>query len=161
MPKRVTKTTTTVTTSPVPKKKKTRKSSSKATTVKKATGVSELEETLIKNLVELQKIHTDLAEKFDRLSREISQILALFEVTAKNFAKNVPMGEYEKDKDFLDKIDTLLNQNKTLAKGLVLMEERLRERMYGPQKAPGESNQTGEEQYKPSMSPRGRPLPRF
>jgi len=153
MPKRVTETTTTVTTASAEKKKKANKKDESKMDVK---GASELEQTLIKNLVELQKVHTDLAERFDRLTREISQILALFEVTARNFAKNVPMGEYEKDKDFLDKIDRLLDQNKTLARGLMLMEERLRERMYGPQ-----TEQPVEDQYKQSMSPSGRPLPRF
>jgi len=36
-----------------------------------------------------------------------------------------------KDHEFLQKIDKLLEQNKVLAKGLTLMEQKLRERMYG------------------------------
>lgn len=111
-----------------------------------------IESAILKNLVELQKVHTDLAEKFDKLAKEISQLLSLFEVTAKNFSKNVPLGEYEKDKEFLEKIDKLLDQNKTLAKGLTMMEERLRDRVYGSQ--PG---QQANEQ-KPASE---RPLPRF
>ena len=114
-----------------------------------------LEETLVKNLVELQKVHTNLAEKFDQLAKEISQLLALFELTARSFAKHTPIGEYEKDKEFLEKIDKLLEQNKTLAKGLTLMEERLRERMYGAQP------QRQEETIQPSMTPQNKPLPRF
>lgn len=110
-----------------------------------------LEKTLVKNLVELQKINLDLTEKFDKLATEISHLLALFEVTARNFAKNAPAGDYEKDKDFLEKIDKLLDQNKTLAKGLTLMEERLRERMYG-----GAPPRRGAKPEAPS-----RPLPRF
>lgn len=90
-----------------------------------------IEHEVLKNLVEIQKVHVDLAEKFDNLAKQISSLLALFEVTAKRFATQVPLGEYEKDKEFLDKIDKLLDQNKTLAKGLTLMEERLRERVYG------------------------------
>ncbi len=131
----------------------------------------ELEKTLTHNLVELQKVHTDLAEKFDKLAKEISNILALFELTARNFAKNAPIGEYEKDKDFLQKIDTLLDQNKTLAKGLTLVEERLRERMYGAspeprqeQKQPAQKpaqQKPNEEEFQPSMLSGNRPLPRF
>ena len=125
---------------------------------------SELEKTLVKNLIELQKIHIGVAEKFDKLSKEISNILALFEVTAKSFTKSVPMGEYEKDKDFLDKIDKLLDQNKTLAKGLMLMEERLRERVYGgsiPQHhIPEPENPPLEPPNKP-LAVGKRPLPRF
>src|SRR3989344_5069589 len=114
-------------------KRVTETASSTSKLKRKSRSSSELEETLIKNLVELQKIHTGLAEKFDKLAKEISELLALFELTARSFAKHAPIGEYEKDKEFLEKIDKLLDQNKTLAKGIMLMEERLRERMYGPQ----------------------------
>ena len=123
-----------------------------------------LEGTLIKNIIELQKVHTDLAEKFDKLSKEISGLLNLFETTAKSFAGNVPMGEYQKDKEFLEKIDKLLDQNKVLAKGLTLMEERLREKMYGQvqQQAPQESQirQAALEGYRASISS-NRPPPKF
>ena len=115
-----------------------------------------LEAKLIENLVELQKVHTDLAEKFDRLSKEISNLLALFEVTAKNFAKSAPLGEYEKDKEFLEKIDKLLDQNKVLAKGLTLMEERLRERVFGPV-----PQQQVVQQAQPQFNQSGRSLPKF
>ncbi len=124
-----------------------------------------LEQKIIENLVELQKVHADLAEKFDTLAREISSLLAIFEVTAKSFAKNAPLGEYEKDKEFLEKIDKLLDQNKVLAKGLTLMEERLRERVYGPQPAqqykPGENNDEQMQQSIGSRQTQNRPLPRF
>src|SRR3989338_6772397 len=121
---------------------------------------SGMEHALLKNLVELQKVNVDLAEKFDHLTKEISHLLALFETTARTFAKNAPIGEYEKDKEFLEKIDKLLDQNKTLAKGLTLMEERLRERMYGqPGKAAPEKKP--DEEFTPSMNSRSRPLPRF
>jgi len=134
-----------------------------------------LEETLIRNLVSLQKVHTNLAEKFDKLTKEISQLLALFELTARNFAKHAPIGEYEKDKDFLEKIDKLLDQNKTLAKGLMLMEERLKERVYGeapepahhqrqppqPPQPPQRAQQVKpEDPFETSIASK-RPLPRF
>ena len=116
-----------------------------------------LEESLLDNIVKLQKVHTDLAEKFDHLSKEISQLLALFELAAKSFAKSAPIGEYEKDKEFLEKIDKLLEQNKVLAKGLTLMEERLRERVLGA--PPEEKPRQGE--FEPSIASGKRPLPRF
>ena len=125
----------------------------------------ELDHEVLKNLVELQKVHINLAEKFDHLSKEISHLLALFELTARNFAKNVPQtAEYQKDKDFLDKIDRLLEQNKVLAKGLSIMEDQIRERIYSPQpqRAPGMPEKKPEEpQFQPSMASRSRPLPRF
>ncbi|MBI5803804.1 hypothetical protein HY450_01005 [Candidatus Pacearchaeota archaeon] len=136
--------------------KKREKSSIQKTNRKTKKLSSELEETLVKNLIELQKVHTDLAEKFNSLTKEISQLLALFEVTAKNFSKNIPIGEYEKDKEFLEKIDKLLDQNKTLAKGLMLMEERLRDRMYGHSNL----EEKPEAMRRPISQP-DRPLPRF
>jgi hypothetical protein len=120
----------------------------------------EIEHAILKNMVELQKVQTDLSEKFSHLAKEISQLLALFELTARNFAKNTPTtDQYSKDKEFLEKIDRLLDQNKTLAKGLTLMEEGMRERMYSPS-VPAAKEKKPEEN-KESMSSRPRPLPRF
>jgi len=91
----------------------------------------ELEKKLVENMVELQKVHTHLAGKFDRLSIQISDLLNLFEMAAKSFMEQPAIKETEKDKEFLDKIDRLLEQNKVIARGLTLMEERIREKMYG------------------------------
>lgn len=90
-----------------------------------------LEEQTIQNLIELQKIHVNMVEKFDKLTIQIEGLLALFESAARNFAKQPSMQNTEKDKEFLDKIDKLLDQNKILAKGLTMMEEKMRERVYG------------------------------
>lgn len=91
-----------------------------------------LEDKILQNLVELQKVNINLAEKFESLSNQISNLLALFEMSARNFAKQPHMQVTEKDKEFLDKIDKLLDQNKTIARGLTLMEQKMRERLYGP-----------------------------
>lgn len=91
-----------------------------------------LEDKIAHNLIELQKVHVNLAEKFEKLSDQISSLLALFEMAARNFAKQPQIQSMEKDKEFLTKIDQLLDQNKVLAKGLTLMEEKMRERLYGP-----------------------------
>lgn len=92
-----------------------------------------LEENLINNLIELQKIHVSLINKFDRLSGQLSELLMLFELSAKSFAQQHSPQIAEKDKAFLDKIDRLLEQNKVIAKGLTLMEEKMRERLYSQQ----------------------------
>ena len=91
-----------------------------------------LEDQTLQSLIELQKVHVNLAEKFDKLAQQIQNLLALFELAARNFAKQPHMQSTERDKEFLDKIDRLLDQNKVLAKGLTLMEEKMRERLYGP-----------------------------
>ena len=90
-----------------------------------------LEDQVIHSLIELQKVHVNLAEKFDKLTNQIENLLGLFEMAARNFAKQPSMQVTEKDKEFLNKIDKLLDQNKVLARGLTLMEENMRERVYG------------------------------
>src|SRR3989344_196224 len=73
-----------------------------------------IEEQTLHSLVELQKVHLHLAEKFDKLTVQIENLLALFELAARNFAKQPSMQNTEKDKEFLDKIDKLLDQNKII-----------------------------------------------
>ena len=109
---------------------------------------AEVNRILVENFVSLQKAMTHLAVKFDSLSEQISKLLQLFEISAKSFAEKEKTENTEKDKDFLMKVDTLLEQNKTIAKGLTLMDERVRSRI--PQ-----SPQSAQEQM-----PR-RPLPRI
>ena len=116
-----------------------------------------LENKIVENLIELQKVHTNLAEKFDKLAKEISNLLALFELTAKNISRNIPSQTGGvKDEEFLEKINKLLEQNKTIAKGLTLMEEKVREKMY----APSPQSQAKREEHV-NFPPQGRPLPRF
>ncbi len=107
----------------------------KKTKSKKLTS-NEIEKQLLENFVNLQKVLTNLSVKFDALSDNISKLLELFEISAKSFVEKLPEEgktrfEKEKDKEFLNKIDTLLDQNKTIAKGLTLMEEKLRDRLHG------------------------------
>lgn len=88
----------------------------------------EREELLIENFVGLQQAMTNMSIKFGGLSDNISKLLQVFEEAAKNFVS----GGKSDDKDMLKKIDSLLNQNKTIAQGLVLMEGKLRGRTEEP-----------------------------
>ena len=109
-----------------------RKTKSKRTTVRKES----LEKQLLENLIKLQKTETHLAEKFDHLSDQLSSLLGLFEMSARSFAKQPHLPEAEKDREFLSKIDKLLDQNKTIAKGLTMMEGKMKERVYGSTTSP-------------------------
>ena len=121
---------------------------------KKSVSVSpEMQDLLLRNMVELQKVHVHVVERFDKLSHQLSDLLALFEATARSFAEHPSNQSLEKDKDFLEKVDKLLDQNKTIAKGLTLMEEHIRERVYGVK--PEETSSA------PSSSGSPRPLPTF
>jgi len=97
---------------------------------------AELEQTLIDNFTSLQKVLTNLVIKFDGLSTNMSKLLQLFEISAKSFVETHPTREHEngkkedrkEDKEFIKKLDSLLDQNKTIAKGILLMEDRIRRR---------------------------------
>lgn len=133
------------------KPKKTRKSS-----MTKA----EMEQALIDNFISLQKVLTNLTVKFDTLAGNIEKLLQLFEISAKSFT-----GKYEGevsvkdskeqrdvDKAFISKLDSLLDQNKAISKGILMMEERVRNRMN-----PSEAREEHESRF--PVKPK--PLPRY
>lgn len=101
---------------------------------------------LIENFVSLQHVLANLSVKFDNLSSNISKLLQLFEMSARSFLDKMPAKEVEKDKEFLHKLDALLDQNKTIAKGLTLMEEKFKERVYGQTSQASPSPPTNQEE---------------
>ncbi len=122
-----------------------------------------LEHKILENLVHLQKIHTDLAEKFDRLAKEISQLLKLFELAAQSITKNPSLQVTEKDKELVEKIDKLIEQNKLIAKGLTIMQEAIYpETTHETTQQPTTEYQPSEYQ-EPKALPQNtsRPLPKF
>lgn len=121
-------------------------------------GHHQIEEKILENLVALQKVHADLAEKFGRLSEQMTGLLNLFENAARSFAQHPANQVGEKDKDFLEKIDKLLDQNKTIAKGLTLMEERIRGRVYGAPRIQNTGDLESTEENPPTSF---KPLPKF
>ena len=124
----------------VTKEHKKKSSSEKRMTAK------EREELLIENFVGLQHAMTNLSVKFGALSDNITKLLQVFEEAAKSFVSG---GKLD-DKSMLKKIDSLLDQNKTIAKGLILMEGSLRNR-----------SETVEPKsvYSEMSQPKPRPLP--
>ena len=115
----------------------------------------QIEQALIDNFIALQKVLTNLAVKFDALSDNISKLLQLFEISAKSFIEKHGEAEkkdVEKDKEFLDKLNSLLDQNKTIAKGLTLMEEKIRERISTSEIPPREMPYT--QAFTPTFMPR-------
>lgn len=81
---------------------------------------------LVENFVALQRVMTNLSIKFDNLAEQISKLLGLFEISAKALAeKEFSLEKGDKSsKKILEKIDTLLEQNKIIARGLTLMHEK-------------------------------------
>jgi hypothetical protein len=85
------------------------------------------EKILIENFVSLQRVITHLSEKFDNLATQISKMLNLFEISAKSLAER----EFDKHEDtkevkmVVDKLEGILEQNKTIAKGLLLLHDEV------------------------------------
>jgi hypothetical protein len=118
----------------------------------------EIQLAVLENFVGLQKALVDMSIKFDLLSNNISGLLALFEEATKTFMK-----KYEEkdpaieDKNLINKLDTLLEQNKTIAKGLTLIEEKIKHKIY-----PEEVISKADDHSLGVMGrPRPRPLPKI
>jgi hypothetical protein len=83
---------------------------------------SDTEKILIENFVSLQKVMVNLSVKFDGLNQQISRLLDLFEISAKALTeKRVDMGIG--NKEVIEKIDKISEQNKLIARGLSIMHE--------------------------------------
>jgi hypothetical protein len=80
---------------------------------------NQTEKILIENFVALQKVIVNLAEKLTNLSTQTSKLLELFETSAKTLAEK----GFEDNKEIVQKLDALLDQNKVLAKGISLLHE--------------------------------------
>jgi hypothetical protein len=116
------KTTTTKVKKTAPKKKTTRKKSS--STRKSTPKTNEaIPQVLIENFVALQRVLADLSGKLNDLTNQTSKLLGLFEESAKTLMEkdiNLNGGE---DKEVVEKLDKLLDQNKVLAQGIALLHE--------------------------------------
>lgn len=136
----VTKTVTTTTKHPghhesKSKKKKVARKKRKRTSPHKAQKVivrevlvpakeSKVDAILIENFVALQRVLTNLSVKLDNVATQMTKLLDLFEISAKALAEK----DFSVDKDnrkVLERLDMVLDQNKTLARGLTLMHERM------------------------------------
>jgi hypothetical protein len=90
---------------------------------------SDVENILIENFVSLQKVMVNLSVKFDNLTNQISKLLELFEISAKALAEK----DFEVEKNnkenakILERIEDVLEQNKTIAKGITFMHDKINE----------------------------------
>jgi len=119
------------------------------------------EKILIENFIALQKVNTNLSIKFDKLTNQISSLLELFEVSAKTLAeKDFDIQKEHKDnKQIIEKIDNLLEQNRTIARGVALVHEGPERRpTYSPQRtmqSPVPEQAQNIEGYQKSVPPKG------
>ena len=102
--------------------KKRRTKSKKRTANPRDAGINK---KLAENFVSLQRVLIDVSVKLDNLAKEISQLLNLFETAGKTLAeKEVKIAkESRENKEILDRLDNLFEQNRVIAKGLTLVHE--------------------------------------
>ena len=89
-----------------------------------------VEKVLVENFIALQQVMTNLSIKFDNLSDQISKLLQLFEISAKALAEkdfNTEKGSINSEK-ISKQMDTLLEQNKIIARGMTLINDKVLER---------------------------------
>ena len=94
---------------------------------KKLSYAHETEKLLVENFVSLQKVMVNLSGKFEDLTRRISELLKLFEDSAKVIVKNEMEKKKEEkgDRELLDAMISILDQNKVIARGLTLIYESM------------------------------------
>jgi hypothetical protein len=128
----------------------------------------DMQEMLIENFVGLQKAMTNLSIKFESLSEQLRRLLEVFELSAKNFVSNAP--ESEDKEEVLEKINILLEQNKAIARGVVLLEEKIHVKMdqsqnpqqFANQSRSSQQNRISEEYEESSIDlPKPKPLPKI
>lgn len=110
-----------------PKKIKKSASSSRP---KKTFNDLRVEKVLVENFIALQQVMTNLSIKFDNLSEQISKLLQLFEISAKALAEkdfNTEKGSLNSEK-IANQMGALLEQNKIIARGMTLINDKILER---------------------------------
>ena len=106
------------------KKKSSSKKKKKAVVKKKAVITAKsvevkLQPVLVENFVALQKVMVKLATKVDSLTNQVSELLSLFEMSAKALAKkDIESGKTEDSEMIMSKLDELTQQNQELKKEL-------------------------------------------
>ena len=77
---------------------------------------------LIENFVGLQKAMTHLSMKFENLTEQISKLLQVFELSARNISEK---GLNTNNNEISIKLSELLEQNKAIAAGIIFLEDKI------------------------------------
>lgn len=138
----------------VKKKKTTKKSKTSTSVPAKTSSDLKIEKVLVENFVALQKVMTNLSGKFDNLANQISKLLDIFEISAKSLAKkDFDLGQGKVDEELNKKIDMMLDQNKTIARGLTLLHEPESRQGQVPMPSPPRPPQLGSQPRPPQGVP--------
>ncbi|MEK6757692.1 MAG: hypothetical protein AABX88_01050 [Nanoarchaeota archaeon] len=99
---------------------KKRKVAKRKSNVKNVSHVTESSNHILnQNLITLQKIMVNFSSNFEHLSKQISRLVELFELSARSIAEK----DFRDSKRIEEKLNVLIDQDKILAKGLTLLHE--------------------------------------
>lgn len=90
---------------------------------KSSSSHKDVTEKLIEVNLALQKKDVELLHNIKKLTEKIDRMLNVFEEASKHVME---VGEDKKLLDLTDKLNDLLEQNKTIAKGLLMLEKYVR-----------------------------------
>ena len=79
---------------------------------------------LIKHNIALEKVSLELLDSMNKMTRRMDRMLSLFEEAAKNIERAEKLDE----KPLAKQISDLVEQNKTIAGGLILIERFVRDK---------------------------------
>jgi hypothetical protein len=95
---------------------------------KKSPSEKKLLNNFVKNGIELQKVSLKLIESNNELVKSIDKLVSLFEEASKHVTS---VSSKEDAINSLSlKLESLMQQNKDLAKGLILLEEHIKKRKF-------------------------------
>ena len=128
----------------------------KKKSVSKSKGMtkSQKEDLLIENFVGLQKAMTHLSIKFENLSDNLSKLLEVLELSAKNYlTKEAPKDS--SSPEIIKQVNYLIDQNKAIAEGLLLIDDTMRKKQEQREtKEPAQNGSSMQEKL------RSKPLPK-
>ncbi|HDI02975.1 MAG TPA: hypothetical protein ENF67_00305 [Candidatus Pacearchaeota archaeon] len=85
-------------------------------------GEKKVLETLLDNTLKLHDLLIKFSSELSELNKKLDSLLSIFENASK------AIEEKPIEKEIVEKLDKLLEQNKTIAKGILLLEKSLREK---------------------------------
>lgn len=91
---------------------------------KKISPSEPLIDELIKHNIALEKVSLELLESVNKMTHRMDRMLSLFEEAA----KNIEAAETFDEKPVIKQISELVEQNKVLARGLLLIERFIRDK---------------------------------
>ena len=90
---------------------------------KKSSTHTDILDKLVENSILLQKKDAELLHSINELTKKIDRMLNVFEEASKHVME---VGEDRRIIELTEKLESLLEQNKTIAKGLLMLEQYVR-----------------------------------